>query len=84
MYQIYNIYYIVSFVLILMSPTTCKLLPDTLIVTNVPLPCEISGLWKAQHFKDDVTHLAFLLSFMPRPHAPFPVECYLASETCDL
>jgi hypothetical protein len=84
MYQFNKIDFIVYPILIVMFPIICRLLSDTLVVTNVPLPSEICGLWKVQYLKDNVTHLAFLLSFMPLPHAPFPIECYLASEACDL
>jgi hypothetical protein len=84
MYQFYKIYSIVSFVLILIFPTICRLLPDTLVVKDVSLPCEIQGLWKFRYLNDSVTHLASLRSFMPLPYAPFSVKGYLVSEIYDL
>jgi hypothetical protein len=84
MLPMYEVYFILSFVSILTLPTSCRLLLDTTVVTNVSLPCEIYNLWRVQTLEDEVTHLAFLLSFMSLPFAPFSVKVDLASAIYDL
>jgi hypothetical protein len=84
MHQVYKVHFVDCFVLTLMFPIPCKLLPDTLVMTNVPLPDEMYGLSGVKYLKDCFTHSTSLLSFMPLPHAPFSFKRYLASEIYDL
>jgi hypothetical protein len=80
----YGVYLIFSSDLSFVTSASCMLLLDTLVVTDVPLPCEIYGLSRTQYPEDRVTHLAFLLSFVPLPYAPFSAKGHLASEMYDL